>query len=391
MKKDTMSSKERVHATVRGLPVDRVPVMYLFNQHAGTRMIAELYPSRGVKWNIPARLIWRMFRKGGNFLISREKSVVLPFILDAFVSRDYPLELGADLAPVAGGKAVFGDDGYYWENGKFRMNDIFGGVRGLGGIYIEVVQPAVQSIHDLRNLRLPDLTGDEYYGGIKKFRKAHPDISIYADHYGVQDLLFTQIWEMSAAMLALYDYPDDMKDFQRRFADWQIGMIRKSVAAGADIVCLYDDYGFTNKTMISMEMWKEFTYPHLRRIIEAIHECGALAMLHSCGYQVPFLHWYVDAGLDILQGLQPGAGNDFKQVYGEYGKKLCFATGIDTQRGESMTPEELRGEILENYRTGGRNGRHILGATHMLQYTMPGDNIRTIIETVREIQRGMHD
>jgi len=391
MKKSEMSSKERVHATVRGLPVDRVPVFYQLNPHAAVRMIATLYPTHRIKERLLAKLIWRAFRKGGNLFISKEKSVGLPFLLDWFVNQDYVLELGADLAECAGGKALYGDDGYYWENGKLRMKDIFGGVRGLGGIYIESLEPAVKDINDLKRLQLPDCTGDGYYDPIRRFRKKRPDVSIYADHFGVQDVLFAQIWEMSAAMMAMYDYPDEVKGFQRRLADWQIAMLRKSAAAGADIICVYEDYGFNNRPMISMEMWREFTYPHLKRIIEAIHESGALAMLHSCGYQVPFLPYYVEAGLDMLQVLQPGAGNDFKKIYAEYGKRLTFVTGIDTQRGELMTPRELRAEIIENYKTGGRNGRHILGTSHLLQYTMPDENIRAMFDTVREIQRGEHD
>jgi len=56
-----------------------------------------------------------------------------------------------------------------------------------------------------------------------------------------------------------------------------------------------------------------------------------------------------------------------------------------------MTANELRESILSAYRIGGRNGRHVLGMTHMMQYTMPEENIRTILETVREIQAGKHD
>ena len=34
---------------------------------------------------------------------------------------------------------------------------------------------------------------------------------------------------------------------------------------------------------------------------------------------------------------------------------------------------------------------HILGYTHMLQYTMPAENVSAILRTVREIQQGVHD
>jgi uroporphyrinogen-III decarboxylase len=163
------------------------------------------------------------------------------------------------------------------------------------------------------------------------------------------------------------------------------------VHAGADIVFIGDDYGETGRPRMSMKMWEEFTYPELGRMIDAIHEMGALAMLHSCGYQMSFLPHYVEAGLDILHSFQPKAGNDFQAAYEEYGDRLAFATGIDTQRGESMGPRELRKEIVSNYRIGKSRGRYIMGMTHMMQYTMPTENLHAIWDTVREIQAGVYD
>jgi hypothetical protein len=100
---------------------------------------------------------------------------------------------------------------------------------------------------------------------------------------------------------------------------------------------------------------------------------------------------YVEAELDILQSFQPKAGNDFQAAHREYGDRLTFCTGVDVQRGELMTPEELGDDILRAYRIGGRNGRHVLGYTHMLQYTMPAENLETLLRTVREIQQGLCD
>jgi len=114
-------------------------------------------------------------------------------------------------------------------------------------------------------------------------------------------------------------------------------------------------------------------------------------MLHSCGYQMPFLPYYVEAELDVLQCLQPKAGNDFAAAYARYGDRMAFATGIDVQRGETMPPQELRQEILANYAIGKSKGRHILGTTHMVQYSMPAENLHAIFGTVREIQAGLHN
>jgi len=99
----------------------------------------------------------------------------------------------------------------------------------------------------------------------------------------------------------------------------------------------------------------------------------------------------VDMGIDMLQSFQPAAGNDFKLAVDKYGDRLCFITGIDIQRGEAMTPDEYKQDILESYRIGRAKNRHILGTTHEIQYTMPDENIRILFETVRDIQAGRYD
>ena len=53
-----MTSRERVQATVRGLPVDRVPVMTWLNPHAGCRMIAELQPASDASQDTACRSMW---------------------------------------------------------------------------------------------------------------------------------------------------------------------------------------------------------------------------------------------------------------------------------------------------------------------------------------------
>jgi uroporphyrinogen decarboxylase len=250
---------------------------------------------------------------------------------------------------------------------------------------MKVVDSVIKDASDLQDYQFPEFND---YSPIENFRKKHPDACVVAETYGVQDISFTQLWEMSRFMLAMIDHPKIVKDYFQRFGDWSVEIARKSAAAGADVVMIYDDYGTTGQTQISPKMWREFTLPQLKRIIDAIHEAGALAMLHSCGYVMPLLGDFVAAELDILQSFQPKAGNDLAEAVAQYGDRLAFNTGIDIQRGETMTPEEFRADILQQYRTGTQKGRFILGTIHNLQYTMPEANTRVLFETVGQIQRG---
>jgi len=384
-----MTSRERVRATVRGLPVDHVPVMIWLNPHAACRMMTEFQPASDEGANASGRAMWEAFSQSRGDE-PEDLPAFMPLLHTVFANREYALDLGADLALLGIPIEHLGEQ-VSAPGEPLRIRDMFGSIRGMCGAYLEVLEPAVKNIKDLVELPLPDVSHPGPYDRIRKFKAEHPDACLVGESFGVQDLPSTQIWEMSQFMLALYDYPEEVKRFQARFNNRMIEMSRRTVEAGADVIMIYDDYGTTGAPLTSVKMWKEFTYPHLKKHVEAVHEAGGLAMLHSCGYQMPFLEHYAEAEVDILQSMQPKAGNDFGAAYREFGDRLSFATGVDVQQGESMTPEELRNDIVRAYRIGGRNGRHVLGYTHMLQYTMPAENLEMILRTVREIQEGVHD
>lgn len=388
---EVMTSRERVMAVARGRPADRVPVMLWLNPHATCRLLAEYRPGPGRLANILARWLWARFvREGG--LEAGQWTRVLPLLFEEYGNGLYALELGADLAilsPELLSAPRFIRSLGRW-NGRLSVRGPFGGGRlALGGIYMDPVEPAVGSVEALDDLALPPLSAGQF-AGIRRFREAHPDTCLLVEVTALQQAVCDYILGTEAFMLALYDAPGRIHAAMERVADWVEAIIGYSVEAGADVVYLQDDYGATGRPLISPRMWRTFTYPHLKRLVEVAHRAGVPFMLHSCGYQMPFLEAYVEAGVDILQSFQPKAGNDFDAAYARYGDRLTFATGIDTQQGESMTPQELRESMRHYLRNGRRNGRRILSMTHMMQYTMPLENIRAIFEVVQEIQTGVY-
>ena len=390
--KPTMTSLERVRATVRGLPVDRVPVFLWINAHTGAQLMAEYRPSSHPHWNLAARWFWRRFQQRGGMDAS-ELDRLLPLLFDIHTfnwANLYGLDLGGDLFLAAPG-TPWHYARIFRRNGHFMMRDLFGVERAMGGIYPDMVGPPIRDLESLRAYTLPDLPTDKLCAPFRRLRRLYPGASIAAEIWGPQDFTATSLFGMERFMLFLLDYPEEMHRFLSRWTDWWVETIRGCAAAGADTIAILDDYGYDRRPLLSMPMWKEFTWPLLRRLVDAAREAGAMVMLHSCGYQTPFLPFYVEAGIDMLQSFQPQAGNDFGAAYGQYGDRLTFITGIDIQRGESMRPEALAAEIVANYRLAGCRGRHILGTTHEIQYTMPRANLMAILDTVRSIQAGMED
>ena len=386
-----MTSRQRVLAVSRGQPADRVPVMLWLNPHATCRLLAEYQPGPGRLANILARWLWARFLREGGFEAS-EWTRVLPLLFEEYGNGPYALELGADLAilsPALLSAPRFIRSLGRWD-GRLSVRGPFGGGRlALGGIYLDPVEPAVGCVDALDDLVLPALSAGQF-SGIRRFRKAHPDACLLVEVTALQQAVSDYILGTEAFMLALYDAPGHIHAAMERVAGWVEAIIEYSVKAGADLVYLQDDYGATGRPLISPKMWRTFTYPHLKRLVEATHRAGVPFMLHSCGYQMPFLEAYVEAGVDILQSFQPKAGNDFEAAYARYGDRLTFATGIDTQQGESMSPHQLRESMRHHIRTGQRKGRYIMSMTHMMQYTMPRENIRAIFDVVHEIRAGVY-
>ena len=377
-------------AAIGGRPVDRVPVMYWLNPHTTCRMMAEQQRGPSRVASLLARILWKRFTRGGE-LEAGVWTRAAPLLLEEYGNGQYVLGLGADVAILS--PEVISPSSFVRsvrrDNGSLRVRGPFGVGMALGGIYIDPVEPPVKRIEDLERVQMPEVS-ERQFAGVKRFRRNHPDACLLVEVASFQQLLCDYILGTVPFMLTLYDHPGAIKAFMGRMADWIIEMIKQAAVAGADVAYLQDDCGCNGRPLISTEMWLELTYPHLERMVRAAHDAGVPLMLHSCGYQMPFLEHYVAAGVDALQSFQPKAGNDFETAYERYGDRLAFATGIDIQRGEWMMPQELRDDILRSYEIGRGKAHHILSMTHMMQYTMPPENVRAILETVAEIQSGRH-
>jgi len=381
-----MNSRERVLAAAEHKPVDRPPVFLWLNSHAAMKMMARLRWSRNPWVTLFAKFANRIHTTKRH--INPDLRDGLPIVFQLHADFRYNIELGSDIALVHPMHRSLLPYRIWKDDGRIQFQDFTGTVRAIRGIYLEVVRPAIETPYDLLAYRFPDFNNDALWAGLKKFRSRHPDVAIASETWGMQDITATALWWMDEFMVALYEHPEKVKVFFDKLEKCSITLIRKGVKAGADIVMIYDDYGTQLGPQISMEMWKEFTYPHLKKLIEVIHENGAKAMLHSCGHQMSFLPHYVEAGLDILQAFQLSARNDFEKAKAEYGRDLCFATGIDVQMLERMNPEQARQSIIDNYRIGREESGFILATTHMMQPTMPMENIKAITTTLKDIQRG---
>ena len=164
--------------------------------------------------------------------------------------------------------------------------------------------------------------------------------------------------------------------------------LRVFVAAhgAADIFMMGDDFGMQQGPMMRMEMWQRFFRPGLRAYIAQAHEHGLKVMHHSCGSVRHLMGEFIEAGLDIVQSLQPRAkGMDLAGLKEEYGSRLCFHGGVDIQHTLPFgTPEEVNEEVKARMAAGKPGGGYIAGTAHNLLPDVPTENIIALLEAYRE-------
>ncbi len=87
------------------------------------------------------------------------------------------------------------------------------------------------------------------------------------------------------AMLDMADEENYLDDIFDKLTQQAIYYAKEQIKAGADIIGIGDAVC----SMMGNNLYKKYAYPHQKRIIDAIHEAGALVKLHICGNTTAYL------------------------------------------------------------------------------------------------------
>ncbi|OPZ87251.1 MAG: methylcobalamin:coenzyme M methyltransferase [bacterium ADurb.Bin429] len=160
----------------------------------------------------------------------------------------------------------------------------------------------------------------------------------------------------------------------------------EAARGGIDIFMMGDDFGTQTGPMMSVEMWERFFEKGFRQYIALAHSYGMKVMHHTCGSVRPLIPKFIDAGLDILQSLQPRAANmDLGELKKEFGADLCFHGSMDIQ--ETMprgVPDDIRAEVCQRMRVGKPGGGFIICTAHNIQPDTPVENILALFDAYKE-------
>lgn len=178
---------------------------------------------------------------------------------------------------------------------------------------------------------------------------------------------------------------DTLLEFQLQFFDEFLSQVGDYI----QVIMLGDDLGTQKAPLLSPKLYREVIKPRHKKLFSFIKSrTSAKVFLHSCGAIRPFIPDLIDAGVEILNPLQPLAqGMEHRIIKKEYGDKLCFWGGIDIQKAILGSVEEVVAEVGQRIGFLGRGGGYILAPAHNIQPDVPPENILALFDCAVEMGR----
>jgi uroporphyrinogen decarboxylase len=261
-----------------------------------------------------------------------------------------------------------------------------------GGSYLEVVHYplADATIDDLEGYSWPDPYAPGRGEGAEAMARRlyeGTDLALLGRFGGpiVETPLYLIGWENWLVRLA--KEPEFATALLDKITDIQIALDRVGLGATAKYLQIFkvsgEDLGMQTGPLYSPKMFRTLLLPRLRRRWRAARvyldqvNPAVKMMLHSCGGIRPYIPDLIEAGIQVLDPVQPRAmGMDSAGLKRDFGDRLTFHGGVDIQEVLPFGSEEdVEAEVRRRIRAFAPGGGYILASAHNVQADVPPPNL----------------
>jgi uroporphyrinogen decarboxylase len=213
----------------------------------------------------------------------------------------------------------------------------------------------------------------------------------YGNKYGIIGDVETMFFEMSWYLTGLEKFLTDLMmeaEYQALLMDKIMHYIitagTRLIEMGIDILWCGDDFGSQQGMIMDPETWRRVFKPRIKYMFTEFRKIRSDIKIawHSCGSILPIIPDFIEAGLDILNPIQPLAhGMDPLFLKKTYGRDLSFFGGIDVQHLLPYgTPQMIGDEVKRRIEILGKDGGYIIAPAHNIQPDTPVENVLAFFE-----------
>jgi uroporphyrinogen decarboxylase len=247
------------------------------------------------------------------------------------------------------------------------------------------VQGPVANWDDLRRYNPPDPDAPHRLGVL-------PDL--VARYKGRRAILFHQraafMWSaylhgIDNLLLNMLAEPDFACALMDMVLEVNLAVVRRAVRAGAEVVVLGDDYASNHGPMMSPALFDAMILPRLKKMVDTIHEEGALAVKHSDGNLYPILDSIVASGADGLNPIEPIAGMDLKTTKARVGNRMALIGNIDCAHLLPFgTTEDVRQAVRQAIADAAPGGGFLISSSNSIHSSCKPENLVAMVQAAHE-------
>ncbi|MEN8156524.1 MAG: uroporphyrinogen decarboxylase family protein [Bacteroidota bacterium] len=148
-----------------------------------------------------------------------------------------------------------------------------------------------------------------------------------------------------------------------------------------------DDWGFKTQSIFPPEMMEEYVFPYTRKIVQAIHDNGKPAILHSCGYLKELMNVIIDdLKLDGKHSFEDGI-YPVEDAWEWWHDRIAIMGGIDVDYLARRSPEEIYQRAMKLLEQTFDHGGYALGSGNSIPGYIPRENYFAMLRAAADFNR----
>lgn len=193
---------------------------------------------------------------------------------------------------------------------------------------------------------------------------------------------------MENLALWYYDCPDLVHEMVDYVADFVIRLADRALTdiPDLDFAKIWEDMCMKTGPLISPELFREFHLDALKRVTGVFKEAGVqLIILDSDGKIDELIPLWMEGGVDQVHPLEAASDCDPIRYRKKYGKELRMGGGIDKRiLRDGMSKKAIEEEVMK-YAGLVKEGGYVPSVDHGVPPDVPFENFRYYNELIREI------
>jgi len=158
--------------------------------------------------------------------------------------------------------------------------------------------------------------------------------------------------------------------------------IFETIPGVVSITYVAEDIGAQDGILYAPEHIREYLFPRMKRMMDLTRQHGSYVFTHSDGSFREVIPDLIAMGTQVLNPIQWRCkGMEREGLKRDFGDKLVFHGGVDNQQTIPFgSTDDVRQEVVDNYRILGDGGGYILAPCHNIQAVTPPENIVALYE-----------